>query len=130
MTNVFVSAVCTRFIVLILSILFLSYVSTIAALTNPTVAVQGEVLDSGNKPSQVLIQVVDAEGNVINRTKTNSKDGKFYISGLACNKEFTIKVLTKNSKLIEVRKITTPNTSKFEELSIQIKLNHDLTLGN
>lgn len=130
MTNVFLSAVCTRFIVLILSILFLSYVSTNAALTNPTVAVQGEVLDSGNKPSQVLIQVVDAEGNVINRTKTNSKDGKFYISGLACNKEFTIRVLNAKSKILEVRKLTTPNTSKFEELNVQIKLNHDLTLGN
>ncbi|GEM_PF-2121986 len=130
MTNVFVSAVCTRFIVLLLSVLLLSYISANAALTNPTVAVQGEVLDSGNKPSVVLIQVTDSDGNLINRTKTNSKDGKFYISGLACNKEFTIKLLTKNSKLIEVRKLTTPNVSKFEEINIQIKLNHDLSFGN
>jgi hypothetical protein len=117
-----------RLILALLTILLFSIVEVKASLTNPNVALSGVVKDKEAKNLALQIQLVDKDGNIIARTKSNTIDGKFYFSGLKADSKYTLKVLNKGKEL-EVVNIITPQTLTFKEMNVEVKLTKDITLN-
>jgi len=88
--------------------------------TNVVVSLTGSVVDEATrKPISVDIQVTDAEGKRVNRSKSNSADGYYYITGLRPDNIYTI-TITGPKYFKEDITIKVPASDRYLEISKDI----------
>ena len=88
--------------------------------TNVVVSLTGSVVDEATrKPISVDINITDSEGKRVNRAKSNSADGYYYLTGLRPDKVYTV-TITNPKYFKEEITIRVPATDKYLEISRDI----------
>ena len=85
----------------------------------------GSVIDEITKnPLGLSLEVIDSDGNKINKAKSNSKDGYYFFTGFLPGKTYYVSNIidfNSNAKYFKQKfKIAFPNTDKYEAYSMDL----------
>lgn len=84
-------------------------------LIKPVVTIKGKITDKiSGKALGLQIDVFDENGRKINITKSNEKDGSYFITGLKPASDYVLKFKTEEMS-IQKTKISTPDIFVYEE---------------
>jgi outer membrane protein OmpA-like peptidoglycan-associated protein len=90
-------------------------------------SVTGTVIDEITKqPVSLVLEVFDSEGNKVNKSKSNAKDGYYFFTGFQPGKTYFVRNLSDINAPVKYFKqkfqINFPNTNKYEEYSMDLLL--------
>jgi len=85
----------------------------------------GSVIDEiSRKPLGLSLEIIDSDGNKINKAKSNSKDGKYFFTGFQPGKTYFVSNIIEFNSIEKYFKqkfrISFPNTDKYEEYSMDL----------
>lgn len=108
---------------ILLVILVLSFTQHInAQFINTVVSVGGEIYNAITKtPISASIELFDSDNHRINKGKSNSKDGYYYLTSLKPGQSYELRV-SDFDYMKQAFPIVVPNTDKYLELSKDILL--------
>jgi outer membrane protein OmpA-like peptidoglycan-associated protein len=108
-------------IIVIIIVAFCFYKSN-AQLVKTVVSVTGEVTNvTNNKPISTNVEILGGDGTRITKAKSNSLDGKYFVTGLTPGKTFEIRVAELDYMRQSIPLIL-PSTDKYLEYSKDITL--------
>jgi outer membrane protein OmpA-like peptidoglycan-associated protein len=88
-----------------------------AQFTKAIVSLTGEVIDqTDRRPATVTMVVYNSEGEEVQKTKTNSRTGYYFITGLHPGKNYTIDFVS-GEYLDEKHLVKIPPTKRYAEFS-------------
>ena len=109
-----------KFMIIVPIILGLIIIFTIAkSQMNTVVSVTGSVFNSVTKdPIRVQYQLLDENGKIIRRGKTNAaQNGYYFVTGLEPGKKYKMKFIGDNNYFDAEFDIDIPQTDKYAEFS-------------
>ncbi len=100
---------------LILAVIF-SNISTFANMF-AVVSIGGTALDvTNNQPISVYIEIYDATGKRLQKIKSNTKDGYYFITGLKSGETYELRC-AEFEYMKQITYVSTPASDKYQEIS-------------
>lgn len=102
---------------LVVILIFVLISQSQSQFINTVVSIGGEVYNAiTKKPISVNVEIYDANNTRVNRSKSNSLDGRYFLTSLKPGNNYEIRVAELEYMRIAVP-ISVPNTDKYLELS-------------